>query len=180
MNITLPEVKLPDYRKIVSQIKKKEVSVSPEDIEKLKKEKELVEKERVRAEISEKITEESEVTLPQVLIESEQKRMLEVLKIQVPQMLQISFEDYLKKINKTEQEMADHFLPEAQKRVKISLVLIAIQKKENISVSEKEISDESDKFSKMNPALDEKQMREYAESVIKNEKTFQLLEGFLK
>jgi len=180
METILPEVKLPDYRKIASQVKKREVSVTPEEILKLKKEKEIIEKERIRAEILAKIAEESEVILPQVLIESEQKRMLETLKIQVPQMLQISFEDYLKKINQTEQELSDHFLLEAQKRVKNTLVLIAIQKKENINVSEEEIAKDSEKISEINPNLDKNQLRDYTESVLKNEKTLEYLEDFIK
>ena len=179
MKTILPEVKLPDYRKIASQVKKREVSVTPEEITRLKKEKELIEKERIRTEILEKIAEESEVTLPQALIESEQKRMLEALKIQVPQMLQIDFEDYLKKINKTEEELSDHFLLEAQKRVKNTLVLIAIQKKENINIPEEEVARELEKISKINSQLDKNQLKEYTESAIKNERTFEFLENLI-
>lgn len=180
METILPEVKLPDYRKIASQVKKRAVLVTPEEIARLKKEKEMIEKERTRAEILEKIAEESEVTLPQFLIESEQKRMLEGLKIQVPQMLQINFDDYLKKINKTEEELLDHFLLEAQKRVKTSLVLIAIQKKENINIPEEEVAKDLEKISKINSNLDKNQLKEYTESAIKNERTLELLENLIK
>ncbi len=177
METILPEVKLPDYRKIASQIKRGEVLVTEDEINRLKQEKERIEKERVRTEILEKIAQESEVTIPQVLIESEQKRMLEALKIQVPQILQISFEDYLKRINKNEQELLDGLLPEAQKRAKNFLVLIAVQQKENIGVLEKEVEDEMAKIIQANPDLDKNQLKSYTESVIKNEKTFQLLEN---
>jgi len=173
----LPEIKLPDYKKIASQVKKREVKVNDEEIARLKQEKERVEKERLRNEILEKIAEESQIDTPQVLIESEQKRMMENIKQQVPQMLHISFEEYLKKIQKTEKDLLDSFLEEAKKRVKNSLVLREIERKEDVKVDEKELEAEMQKISQMNSALDKNQLKEYGESVLKNEKILQLLEN---
>ena len=95
-------------------------------------------------------------------------------------MLGIGFEEYLKKINKTEKDIFDSFLTEAERRIKSSLVLREIQKKEKIEVTEKELSEEMSKIAKTNPNLDKNQLREYTESVIKNEKTFEYLESLLK
>ncbi|MFH1423447.1 MAG: trigger factor [Candidatus Nealsonbacteria bacterium] len=176
----LPEITIADYREITSKIKKKEVKVTPEEIEKLKQEKEKIEQEKLRQEILNKIADASKMEIPEVLIDSEKGRMMATIKEQVPQMLGIGFEEYLKKINKTEKEMLDSFLPEAGKRIKNSLVLREIQKKEKMEISEKELSDEMAKIAKQNPNLDKNQLREYTESVIKNEKTFRLLEGFIK
>ena len=176
----LPEVKLPDYKQIASQVKKREVIVSKEEIERLRAEKERIEKERIRQEILDKIAENSQIEISEVLVESEKKRILESLKQQVPRMLQISFEDYLSKINRTEKELLDSFLPEAQRKIKNSLVLKEIEKRENIEVSEKEIKEEIDKISKIYPGLDQNQLKEYAEEVIRNEKTLQFLENFVK
>ncbi|MFH1575631.1 MAG: trigger factor [Candidatus Nealsonbacteria bacterium] len=176
----LPEITIADYKEIVPKIKKKEVEVTKEEIEKLKQEKERQGKEKLRQEILDKIAVASKMEIPEVLIESEKSRMLSTIKEQVPQMLGIGFEEYLKKINKTEKEIVDSFLPEAERRIKSSLVLREIQKKEKIEISEKELSDEMDKIAKTNPNLDKNQLKEYAESVIKNEKTFKLLESFLK
>ena len=173
----LPKIKLPDYKKIASQVKKREVKVNDEEIARLKQEKERVEKERLRNEILEKIAEESQIDTPQVLIESEQKRMMENIKQQVPQMLHISFEEYLKKIQKTEKDLLDSFLEEAKKRVKNSLVLREIERKEDVKVDEKELEAEMQKISQMNSALDKNQLKEYGESVLKNEKILQLLEN---
>jgi FKBP-type peptidyl-prolyl cis-trans isomerase (trigger factor) len=177
---TLPEVKLPDYQKIASQAKKQKVEVAEEEIAKLKAEKERIEKERLRNEILGKIAQQSELEVPEILVDSERKRMLETLKQQVPQMLQIKFEDYLKKINKSEKELLDSFSSEAEKRVKNSLVLRAIEKKENIGVSEKELEAEMAKLSQIYPNFDQNQLKEYTKGVIKNEKIFQLLESLIK
>ena len=177
------KITLPDYKKIASQIEKKEVKLTPEEIEKLRAEKERIERERTRSEILEKIIQESEVELSQQMITTEQEQMLAGLKVQVPQILGISFEDYLKKINKTEKDLSVSFLPEAQKRVKNLLVLKAIGEKEKIEASEEEINKEMDKILQNYPDtgnLDRAQLKEYTKEVILNEKTFQLLESFIK
>jgi len=176
----LPDITIGDYKEIVPKIKKKEVKVTEEEIEKLKQEKERLEKEKLRQEILEKIASASKIEIPDVLIESEKGRMLATIKEQVPQMLGIGFEEYLKKINKTEKEMLDSFLPEAERRIKNSLVLREIQKKEKAEITEKELSDEMAQIAKQNPNLDKNQLKEYTESVIKNEKAFEYLESLLK
>lgn len=173
----LPEIKLPDYRKLASKIEKKEIKVTEQELEKLKKEKERIEKDRRRQEILEKIAEKAEMEVPQILVEAEQKRMLDNIKQQVPQMLQITFEDYLKKVSKTEKELLDTFLPDAQKRVKNSLILREIEKQENIKIEEKELEEEMQKISQGNSSLDKSQLKEYTESVIRSEKTLELLEN---
>ena len=179
----LPEIKLPDYKKIASGVKKREVEVTPEEIKNLKVEKERTEKERMRGEILEKIAENSGIEAPEILIEAEENRQLLNLKRQVPQMMGINFEDYLKRINKTEKELLDSFLPEAEKRVKNSLALKEIEKRENVEASEEEIKNEMEKILKNYPEvtnLDRERLKEYTEEVIKNEKTFQLLENLTK
>ena len=176
----LPQIKLPDYKKIASQVKKREVEVTPEEIAKLKAEKERMEKERMRSEILEKIAKESEIETPEILIESEKKRQLENLKKQVPQMLGISFEDYLKRINKNETELLDSLWSEAQRRVKNSLILKEIGKKENIEAQDQEVKNEMEKILKNYPQtkdLDLERIKEYTKEVIRDEKTLQILEN---
>ena len=175
-----PEINLPDYKKIASETKKKEVAVTDDEIKKLKAEKERVAKERTRQEILEKIAEKIDVILPEVLVESEQRRMIENLKQQAPQMLRISFEDYLVKIGKTEKELLDSFSPEAQKRVKISLALREMEKRENIEAPDDEVEKEVNEIIKNfgeSKDLDRQNLKEYAKEVIRNEKILQFLEN---
>ena len=117
-------------------------------------EKEQAEILRVRDEILEKISEKTKVEIPGVLIEAEQKQMLENIKKNVLENLKISFEDYLNKIRKTEKEILDSLLPQVQKRIKNFLVLREIGKRE----------------------FDSKEIKEYTEEAEKVEKIFQLLE----
>jgi len=180
----LPEIELPDYKEIVSKIKKRKIEVTEEEIERLKEQKERMEKERQRNEILEKIAENSRMEIPEILIEQEKKRMLENLKRGVSQVLRISFEDYLAKLNKTEKEMLDSFIQEAEKRIKTSLVLKEIGKREKIEVSPEEIETEIKKISIERPGIEnqlaKEQLKEYTKEVLRNEKSFQLLENFLQ
>jgi trigger factor len=105
------------------------------------------------------------------------------LKQDVSQKLGISFETYLQKLNKTEKDLLDSFVIEAEKRVRNSLVLGEISKKEKIEVSDGEVKEEMDKFLKnIAPEklkeLDRERLRNYTEDVIKNEKTLKFLESF--
>jgi FKBP-type peptidyl-prolyl cis-trans isomerase (trigger factor) len=95
--------------------------------------------------------------------------------------LQMSFEEYLNQVKKTEKEIKDSFLEEAQDRIKQSLVLKEISDKEKIIVSEEEIKNETEKILKNYPLektkdLDLKKLKLYIEGEIRNEKTFQFLE----
>ncbi|MBZ9571724.1 trigger factor [Patescibacteria group bacterium] len=148
-------------------------------------EKEKEERLRVRQEIMAKTIKESESEIPETLIESEKNQMLEELKTRVSQILKISLKEYLDKIKKTEKELKESFFPEAQKRIKYSLVLREISKREKIEVSEEEIKTETNKVLKNYPIekvkkLDLKKLKLYIEDTIRNEKTFQFLESLTK
>jgi trigger factor len=164
-----------------------------EDLESLKKslkeginmEKEIAESERVRQIILEKIAEKSEMEIPDVLINSVKTQMLADLKQNISQKLGISFEDYLAKVGKTENDLMVLFSEQARKRVKNSLVLREISKKEKIEASDEEVEMEANKILKnltMEKAqeLDPEKLKSYTEDVIINEKTLQLLENFTK
>jgi len=144
-------------------------------------EKENAESQRVCQEILEKIAKNSEVEIPEALVIREQNRMLDGLKQDISQKLGMTIEDYLTKIKKTEKELLDSFFSEAEKRIKNSLVLKEVSKKEDIKVSEEEVKTETQKILIKYPdlkKLDPEQLKSYTEEVLENEKTFQLLEFF--
>lgn len=152
----------------------------------IKKEKELEESQRIRNEVLEKIAQNSECDLPESLVEIEKTHLLDDLKQRVSQSLQISFEEYLTQIKKTEEEVKDSFLENARKRVKNFLVLREIGKTENIMVSEEEIKEETNKILKKysnigdtKEKIDLNRLKDYTEGVIYNEKVFKKLETFL-
>jgi len=144
-------------------------------------EKETAESQRVRQNILEKITEKSELKTPEVMINNVKNQMLVDVKQSVPQKLGITFEDYLGRVKKTEKDLLDSFSGEAEKRVKTSLVLREISKKEKINVSKEETEAEANKILKSYPdnqKIDAEKLKDYTKEVIMNEKTFQFLESF--
>ena len=134
--------------------------------------------------------------IPEVLVETEKKRMLGDLKRLVSEKLKISLEKHLSQIKKTEKELLESFTPEAEKKIKYALILKEISKREKISVNEEEIKMAVNEFLKNYPiekvkkelahqnfgvqnlgGLDLERLKSYYEEVIRNEKVLQLLEG---
>lgn len=149
----------------------------------IRKEKTIKESRRRRTEILEKISKALKFEIPQVLVDLEKDRLLDNLKREVAQGLKTTFEDYLKKIQKTEKELRDSLLGEAQKKVKELLILGEIGKKEKIRVSEEEIERAVKGFLKNYPGVDQAKkeididrLKEYYRDVIYHEKVFQVLE----
>jgi len=155
--------------------------------QRIKKEKELEESQRIRNEILEKIAQDLKCELPESLVEIEKTHLLDDLKQRVSQGLQVSFDEYLTQIKKTEGEIKNSFSENARKRVKNFLVLREIGKTENIMVSEDEIKEETNKILKKysdlentKEKIDLNRLKDYTESVIYNDKVFKKLETFLK
>jgi hypothetical protein len=113
------------------------------------------------------IKKQTKLDVPITLIEREQQALLENLKNRVSYELQISFEEYLKQAQKTEDQLKKGFEDIAKERVKGFLILHAIEKKENITVTKEEI-DEKSKDKDQN-------LRYYIEDQLKKEKIFNIL-----
>lgn len=148
----------------------------------LKIEKENAEKQRVRTEIIEKIAEKSIVEIPQVLKDKEKDFIIEDIKKRVKESLNITFEEYLQKINKNMEEMEKSTTLEAEKKIKNILILREIGKKEKIEVEEKEVEEETQKVlshysDKKDIELNTEELRERVRESLIYEKTFKILEN---
>ncbi len=150
----------------------------------IKQEKEQGEKQRKRGEILEKIAEETRGEISKILIEKERETLLSNMKKQIKERMNLSFEDYLKQVKKTEKEVFDSLEKEAEKRVKEFLILKQMAEKEKIEPTEKEIKEETDKFLKKyqnaqeaEKDIDSEKLKVYTKETVKNEKILQLLEN---
>jgi trigger factor len=150
----------------------------------LTQEKQAQEKQRRRAEILEKITEKTKIELPESMVEYEQAHLLDDLKNRITQTVKnITFEQYLVSINKTEQEIKDTYRKESEKRLRGFLVLRQLGKVENVQVSDAEVEAEVNKNLKnyaKKSDIDVQELKEYTKGVITNEKIFQILENLSK
>ncbi|MBI5045554.1 MAG: hypothetical protein HZC14_00915 [Candidatus Niyogibacteria bacterium] len=143
-------------------------------------EKEMKNKEKRRTEILQKISESITWELPNIIIEAEKEKMVTEMKGNIEGM-GLKWEDYLKNIKKTAEDLKKEWMPEAEKRVKYGLVIREIGAKENTTPSEAEIKNYTDKMLEKyggadNAKIDKNRLNDYAQSVLGNEKTLQFLE----
>ena len=151
----------------------------------LKEEFKRQEEDRWRKDVSKKISEQIKTEVPVMLIEAEENRLLNNLKQNVKEQLKISFDDYLKQVKQTEEQMRQAFSVQAEDNVKRFLFLREIGKKEEIQVSEEEVQGKSEQILKELPSeqaekVEKKQLEANVYSSLFAEKVFQKLASFIK
>lgn len=145
-------------------------------------EKKEQEKQNIRAKIIENILKETNFEAPRTLKEKEEATISERFKKGIKESMGISFEEYLKKLNKKEEEIKDSFKKEADKKVKGLLILREIAIKEKIEADNKEIEEEAQKMLNhydKKPDISPEELRNYIKEILTREKTFQFLENFI-
>lgn len=147
----------------------------------LKTEKELAAKEKQRAQMVEELVKNIKVELPDELVQMELAKMTAELSDSLARM-NMTLENYLNHISKTPEELKKEWEPQAEKRVKASLVLKEIAGRENIQVSDSEIEERLNTLLRSAPPLNPGQnldltaLRGYVKNMIRNDKVFALLE----
>ena len=144
--------------------------------ENLREEKKAKEREKKRIQMIDEVIEQSKITLPQVLVDSEREKMMVQFKDNVA-MMGVKPEDYFKQINKTEDVLQKEWQGEAEKRVKIQLALNKIVELEHVKVPEDELNKEVTRLLEHYPGVPPERARAYTENLLLNEKVFQFLEG---
>jgi trigger factor len=90
-------------------------------------------------EVVEKVVEQSKVEYPLDLLEDEIDDLVERFGSRIEREVRMSLPDYLKVVGKSEDDLREEFRPQAEERLRRSLVLAEIVQKEEIQVSEEEI-----------------------------------------
>lgn len=224
----LPELKLPDYKKIAKEENQKEeykekIEISDQDVEKtienilksratkneageevipelneefikslgkfenvedfkiklrenMKTEKEMMRKDKCKLQIVENIIKETNVEIPEILVESEANKLLYRMEADITNM-GLKFDDYLSQIKKTREELKKDWEGEAEKRAKLEMILYKISEQENLKPTEEEITKEVEKITNIYKDADPIRARAYVEQVLTNEKVFAFLEN---
>ena len=133
-----------------------------------------VEKRRIR--LIDEVIEKSKIKYPEFLLRSEQSIMLEELKTDVTQTGQ-PFGDYLKMINKTEDDIKEERKEMADKRVKTQLVLSKIANEEKLKADEAHVNVQVAEILKMHVNADKDNVRMFVERFELNQLVWKLLEG---
>jgi FKBP-type peptidyl-prolyl cis-trans isomerase (trigger factor) len=142
----------------------------------IKLEKENQQKEKTRLQIIEKIIDESGMDLPEILVDIELDKILYRMESDITQM-GLKFEDYLKHLNKTVEDLRKEFRTDAEKKVKLALVLNEIAKSEKITADEEQVAQEVAAILEHYKDADPERARMHTENVLTNEKIFQFLEA---
>ena len=170
----MPEIKLSDYKNIAGNIaREKKENINANDKEIIK------EREKTRIKILDKIIESAKLEVPNILIEEEKGKMLLETRNNVVG-AGLKWEDYLKHIKKTEEELKISWEEDAAKRVKYGLVLNEMAEKEKIEVSDEELNKETEKIirhqTNTRQNINKERLKTYVYGIMRNEKLFQLLE----
>jgi len=144
--------------------------------ENIKLEKENQAKEKTRLNIIEKIIEDSELEVPEILIGLELDKILYRMESDITQM-GLKFEDYLKHLNKTKDDLRKDFRNDGEKKAKLGLILNEIAKVEKIVAEEEQVMKEVTAILEHYKDADPERARMHAETVLTNEKIFQFLES---
>ncbi|MCK9351950.1 MAG: trigger factor [Candidatus Paceibacterota bacterium] len=139
------------------------------------KEKEQQAKEKRRMEVIKGISDETKAELPDILIESELNTMVAQFKHDVSQM-GIKFEDYLKHLKKTEEDMRKEWQKDAESRAKTQLILNKIADTEKLAPEKEKLEKEIAHIIEHYPDADSERTRSYVDMVMTNEKVLEFLE----
>lgn len=89
----------------------------------------------------------------------------------------LKFEDYLKHLNKTKEDLKKEFRNDAEKKAKAGLILNEISKAEKIVADEAQVAQEVAAILERYKDADPERARMHAENILTNEKIFQFLES---
>lgn len=142
----------------------------------IKLEKENQQKEKTRLKIVEKIMEESEMEMPEILVQIELDKILYRMESDITQM-GLKFEDYLKHLKKTVEDLRKEFRGDAEKKAKLALILNEISKVEKITADEEQVAKEVNAILEQYKEADPERAHAHASNVLTNEKIFQFLES---
>ncbi len=132
-------------------------------------------KDKKRLEIIEAIIADTKLEVPEVLVDSEVHKMIHKMRSDIEGM-GLKYEDYLKNINKTEEDLHKDFEADALKRAKLQLIVAEIAKEEKLSAPKEAVDAEVKKVTEIYKDADPENARLYIESVLTNEEVFKFLE----
>jgi FKBP-type peptidyl-prolyl cis-trans isomerase (trigger factor) len=134
-------------------------------------------KEKKRIAVAEKIIEETKMEIPEVIVESELNKLQGQFENDIARMGGIKLEDYLSHIKKTVEDLRKEWKSDAEKKAKFQLILNKIAEEEKIIAPREEVEKEVSHIVAHHKDADHESVRVYAESILRNEKIFQLFEA---
>jgi FKBP-type peptidyl-prolyl cis-trans isomerase (trigger factor) len=143
--------------------------------ESILKEKEQRAKEKKRQELMEKLVAETDLKLPESIINNEIERMFAQFESDIKG-IGLKVEDYLKHINKKPEDLIKEWRPDAEKRAKLNIILEEIAKAEKIEPEEAKVTEQVEHLTKHYKDIDPVRARVYTEHMLRMEGAIKFLE----
>lgn len=163
-----------DFAKKVGKFENLE-ALKKQITENIKIEKQLRVKDKRRSEIAEKLITETKGEVPQVLIDDEARSLVERLKFDLGN-VGVKWNEYLRNIKKSEEEIKKEVRGDAEKRVKLELIVAKIASKEKLAPNVEEVKRETEQILKVHTSADPIRVEEYVRSIFINKLVFEFLE----
>lgn len=175
----LPELD-DEFAKDVSEFDTLE-ELKADTAEKLKEQKTQMLRQKAEQAVIENAVNNAELEVPYIMIEEEADRSMESMEQQMKGQ-GITLDDYFKYTGSTREDFRENMKPEAEKNIKVDLVLAEIAEAEKIEVTEEEMDAEikvyadafNHNFEEYKKTVDDR-MREYLDANIKRKKTVDFL-----
>jgi len=129
-----------------------------------------------RSAILESIVAGSSFETPTLLVESELEKLLLQFRDDVER-FGGKYEDYLKHVKKTEEDLRKEWQPDAEKRAKLQLALHEISTREKLIPTIEEIEGEAKHLLEHYKGADENRVRAYVANALTNQKAIEFLEA---
>jgi FKBP-type peptidyl-prolyl cis-trans isomerase (trigger factor) len=199
-----PAFELPDYKKVATEIEldkipdatDKEIDDVLEEItkrdwkpelkegedlrekvkENIKLEKAFRNKEKHRLQIVEWLVKATEISIPPLLADAELEKMVGQFKDDVSRH-GLKWEDYLKNIKKSEEEIREEWRDKARDRAKAELIVAKIAEAEKLEPKVEELESESKHLLEHYPDADPLRLRIHVYQMLQNQKVLEFLEG---
>ena len=144
--------------------------------ENMKSEKEQKARDTRRGKVVDALIEKVKIDVPSIFVESELEKILGQMR-EDTQRFGLSFEDYLQRVGKTEEQIRADFRDQASKRAKLQLTLNKIAEEEKIEADEEKVETELKHALEHFPDARPDLVKIHIQTVLRNEKVLQLLEG---
>lgn len=129
-----------------------------------------------RADITDGIIAVTEMSLPQILIDSEINQMFAQMEDDLKRS-ELKMDDYLAHIKKSKEELVEEWKPAAEQRAKLQLLLNEIAKKEELVPDPEKVNEQTAELLERFKDADEHRVRLYVASVLLNEEVMKGLEN---
>ncbi|XKT74672.1 MAG: trigger factor [Patescibacteria group bacterium UBA2163] len=128
-----------------------------------------------RGAVAEALIAAAQYDIPQVLTQEETRALLQAFKEDVKKQ-GLEWEDYLKRVNKTEEEVTTDLAPNAEKRIVLDLVFAHIVREEKLSLNEEDKKRQATFVKRLtDQGVDENRAQSYAAEQFLREKAWEFL-----